>query len=290
MKLGVICDGISRDLGHAVDVMDEFGLEYAELQFVGEKEVGDHNKQEIADIDALLKDRGKPVSCLSRHVFAGMTSENRAGDELHTKHMDALKRVIEMAHIVGSPLVRIMTQKKEQILWGENGAEQWNVAKGAWDTMAPMIAPAVELARSEGVTLVVETGNGTMVNSNYTARRLIDELNAVDALKVLWDPANNCWCHELAYPDGYDTLKGGYLGHLHIKDVQVDTPRATLSVRKMGEGQLAGLFQPIADALRSDNYQGVVSFESVYHPGDGDFEAGFRQCIGQFKTLFGTPS
>ena len=29
--------------------------------------------------------------------------------------------------------------------------------------MAPMIAPAVELARSEGVMLAVETGNGTMV-------------------------------------------------------------------------------------------------------------------------------
>ena len=29
MKLGVICDGISRDLRHAVDVMDEFDLEYA---------------------------------------------------------------------------------------------------------------------------------------------------------------------------------------------------------------------------------------------------------------------
>ena len=35
MKLGVICDGISRDLAHSVDVMDEFDLEYAELQFVG---------------------------------------------------------------------------------------------------------------------------------------------------------------------------------------------------------------------------------------------------------------
>ena len=27
MKLGVICDGISRDLSRALDVMDEFGLE-----------------------------------------------------------------------------------------------------------------------------------------------------------------------------------------------------------------------------------------------------------------------
>ncbi|WP_281931601.1 sugar phosphate isomerase/epimerase family protein [Roseibium album] len=287
MKLGVICDGISRDLKHALTVMDEFGLDYAELQFVGEKEVGDHTKEEIAGIKALLDGHGKPVSCLSRHVFAGMTTANRAGDELHTKHMDALKRVMEMAHVVGSPLVRIMTNKKEQILWGKGGAEKWNVAKGAWDASLPLIAPAVELARSEGLTLVVETGNGTMVNSNYTGRKLIDDLDAKDALKVLWDPANNCWCHERAYPEGYEELRGGYLGHVHIKDVLVDTPRATLEVRRMGEGQLADQFQPMAEALRADAYDGVISFESVYHPGNGDFEAGFRLCIDRFREIFG---
>lgn len=299
MKLGVICDGISRDLRHAVDVMDEFGLDHAELQFVGETEVGDHSPNEIRDIDRLLRDRGKPVSCLSRHIFAGMTTANVPGDDLHTRHMDALKRVIEMAHVVGSPLVRIMTNKKEQILWGHNGAEKWNVAHGAWDRTLPLIAPACDVARDAGVTLVVETGNGTMVNSNWTARKLIDDLDARDVLKILWDPANNCWCHEEAWPRGYETAmpadcavsdqgkKDGYLGHIHIKDVQVDTPSATLEVRRMGEGQLADQFQPIARALRADGYDGVISFESVYHPGNGDFEAGFRLCIDRFKALFG---
>ncbi len=287
MKLGVICDGISRDLAHAVDVMDEFGLEYAELQFVGDTEVGDHSAQEVRAINQLLRDRGKPVSCLSRHVFAGLTTANVAGDADHTRHMDALKRVIEMAHIVGSPLVRIMTSKKEQILWGHGGAETWNVAHGAWDKTLPLIAPAVALARAEGVTLVVETGNGTMVNSNYTARKLIDDLDAKDTLKVLWDPANNCWCHETAFPDGYDAVKDGYLGHVHIKDVLVDTPRATLTVKKLGTGQLADQFAPMAAAMRRDGYDGVISLESVYHPGNGDFEAGFRQCIDTFKGHFG---
>ncbi|MXN64100.1 TIM barrel protein [Stappia sp. GBMRC 2046] len=287
MKLGVITDGISRDLAHALDVMDEFDLEYAELQFVWDKEVGDHTREETGRIKALLEAHGKPVSCLSRHIFAGMTTANRPGDELHTRHMDALKRVIYMAHALSSPLVRIMTSKKEQILWGHHGAEVWNVAKGAWDALPPLIAPAVELAKAEGVTLVVETGNGTMVNSSYTARKLIDDLDAKDVLKVLWDPANNCWCHETAYPDGYEELRGGYLGHIHIKDVHADTPRATLEVRPMGEGQLGDQFDPIAQALRSDGYAGAISYESVYHPGNGDFEAGFRQNIGAFKRIFG---
>ena len=74
-------------------------------------------------------------------------------------------------------------------------------------------------------------------------------------------------------------MKDGYLGHIHIKDVQVDTPRATLAVRRMGEGQLADQFQPIADALRRDGYDGVISFESVYHPGNGDFEVRPWNCM-----------
>ncbi len=287
MKLGVICDGISRDLAHALRVMDEFDLDHAELQFVWDAEVGDHSPEEIARIDAMLKDRGKSVSCLSRHIFAGMTKENVPGDGEHTRHMDALKRVIDMAHVVGSPLVRIMTPRKEQILWGSNGAEKWNVAHGAWDAMLPLIAPAVDVARDAGVTLVVETGNGTMVNSNWTARKLIDDLDAKDALGILWDPGNNCWAHERAWPDGYETARGGYLRHTHIKDVLVDTPKATLEVRRMGEGQLAEQFAPIAAAMNADGHDGVVSLESVYHPGNGDFEEGFRLCVDRFKRIFG---
>ena len=286
MKLGVICDGISRNLDYALTVMDEFNLEYAELQFVGDTEVGDHTNEEISEIRATLNKHNKSVSCLSRHVFAGLTYKTQPGDLEHQKHMDALKRVMDMAHAVESPLVRIMTIKKEQILWGMNGAEKWNVAKGAWDSLIPIVAPAVELAKKEGLKLVVETGNGTMVNSNYTARKLIDELNAKETLKVLWDPGNNCWCHELAYPDGYNEIKDGYIGHIHIKDVKVNTPHSTLEVKKMGEGQLANLFKPIVEALRTDNYEGVISFESVYHPGNNNFEDGFRQCINIFKKYF----
>ena len=288
MKTGVITDGISRDLDHALSVMDEFGLDHAELQFIGDKEVGDLDDAERAAALELVRKHGKVISCISRHLFAGMMMATaKPGDAQHQSHMEALKRCIDMAHQFGCKTVRIMTGKKEAILWGAHGAEKWNIAHGAWEAQMPLIAPAVELARAEGVILVVETGNGTMVNSCYTARKLIDDLDAKDTLKVLWDPANNCWCNETAYPDGYELLRDGYLGHIHIKDVQADLPRATLEVRPMCEGQLADQFQPIADTLRADRYGGVISYESVYHSGDGDFEAGFRQNIGRFLKLFG---
>ena len=288
MKLGVITDGISRDLGHALAVMDEYGLDWAELQYIGAKEVGDLDAAERTVALELIRKHDKRVSCISRHLFAGMPmATSKPGDDLHTKHMDALKRCIDMAHQFGCKTVRIMTGKKEQILWGSHGAEKWNVAHGAWDAQLPLIAPAVELAKAEGITLAVETGNGTMVNSCFTARKLIDDLNAKSTLMTLWDPANNCWCGERAWPDGYNEIRDGYLGHIHIKDVYADPPRATLEVRPMGQGQLADQFAPIAAALRADGYDGVISFESVYHPGNGDFEAGFRGNIGLFMEIFG---
>jgi hypothetical protein len=55
----------------------------------------------------------------------------------------------------------------------------------------------------------------------------------------------------------------------------------------MGEGQLGPLFNDMAEALRKDQYEGVISFESVYHPGNGNFEDGFRKCIDKFKKIFG---
>ena len=84
MKLGVITDGISRDLAHALAVMDEFGLAHAELQYVWDKQVGDLDAAERRRVRELLQRHGKPVACLSRHVFAGITTANRPGDPQHS--------------------------------------------------------------------------------------------------------------------------------------------------------------------------------------------------------------
>ncbi len=127
----------------------------AELQFVGEHEVGDHSASEI-------------------------------------KETDALKRVIGMAHVVGSPLVRIMTGRKENILRRHNGAGKWNVARGAWDRTLPLIAPAVDLARSEGVSLATQTGDALKAQFAHfpdviagKAPPLVPARSAIRSLKII---------------------------------------------------------------------------------------------------------
>jgi sugar phosphate isomerase/epimerase len=262
-KLGVITDGISRDFERALTVMTEAGLEYAELQFLWDKEVGDLNDQEMAKAQALVKQFQVKVSCISRHNFVG----------------------IVMAKEFDCPLVRIMSFRRDMILFGKGGAEHWVVAKGAWDKLKQLLTPPVELAEQEGITLVLETGNNAMVPSAYLGRKLVDEMGS-DRLKILWDPGNSLYANELPFPDGYDALKGGSLGHFHIKDAIVDMPKATVEFCEMGTGQMAPTFEPIANGLKADGYDGVISLESVYRPEGGSFEDGFKASVGLFKKVF----
>ena len=104
---------------------------------------------------------------------------------------------------------------------------------------------------------------------------------------MLWDPANALYSTEAAFPDGYEALRGGYLGHIHLKDVVVEIAKASISCRKLGTGQMAPFLVDIAAALEADGYAGSISLESVYRPLAGSFEDGFRASVGAMKEMFG---
>ena len=285
-KLGVITDGISREFEHALAVMNEFDLDQAELQFLWDKEVGDLDDRQINRVQSLVKAHNVEVSCISRHIFGGLllSAQSLDGHE-YQAHLAALNRCIDMAQALDCGLARIMAFRKEMILFGSNGAEEWNVATGAWDKTVRLIARAVEIAEDRDITLVVETGNNAVITSAYLARKLIDEIGS-EKLKVLWDPANSLYCAEAPFPDGCEALRGGYLGHVHLKDVNVAIHKATVQCRSLGEGDMGAHLPDMASALKADDYAGAISLESVYRPPGGSFEDGFRSSVETFKRLF----
>ena len=65
-KLGLITDGVSRDFEHALNVMAGAGLEYAELQFLWDKQVGELDEAELKRVGELLDSHQMKVSCISR--------------------------------------------------------------------------------------------------------------------------------------------------------------------------------------------------------------------------------
>jgi len=179
-----------------------------------------------------------------------------------------------------------MSFRKEMILFGSHGAEIWNVSRGTWDKLVKLMKVPVRIAEEGGVTLVVETGNNGMINSAYLGRKLIDELD-MNHLKVLWDSCNCLYSNEPVYPDGYESLKAGYIGHIHLKDALVDISKATIRCTALGEGHMAPYLEPLAKALKRDAYGGVVSLESIYRLDGGSFEDGFRTSVNVIKQLFG---
>ncbi len=284
-KLGVITDGISRDFEQALTVINETGLACAELQFLWDVEVGDLSDAQLDHAQRLVAAHGVEVSCISRHIFGGLAlGEQETDSPAYLDQLAALRRCIDMANALDCRLVRIMSFRKEMILFGSQGAEQWVVSRGAWDKLKALLMPALEIAAERGVRLVVETGNNAMINSAWLARKLIDELGS-EHLQTLWDPANSLYCAESPWPAGYEALRGA-LGHIHIKDVLVDMPKARVDCVPLGSGQMTPYLEQIAAALAADAYAGSVSLESVYRPRGGSFADGFRASADKFKALF----
>ena len=285
-KLGVITDGISREFEHALTVMNETGLEYAELQYLWEKEVGDLNDAEIAKAQSLLKVHEMKVSCISRHNFAGMlVGHTEVGDGNYNRHMDSLQRCIDMALELGTNVVRIMSFRREMILFGSSGADYWVTSTGAWDKLLKLLESPVKLAEEKNINLVLETGNNAMVPSAWLGKKLIDDVGS-DRLRILWDPANSLYANEPTYPDGWEALKDGYIGHFHIKDAKVNMPHAHVEFCEMGKGDMAPYLEPLANEMKLNNYNGYISLESVYRPDGGSFEDGYRASLPKFKELF----
>ena len=285
MKLGVITDGISTDLEHALQVMNEYEIEYAELQFVWDNEVGDHSAEEIKRMKSLLNHHGVKVVSITRHNFAGLSiKDTTTEDEVYKKHMEGLKRCIVMARELETDTVRIMSGRKEMIIFGENGAEKWVASTGSWEKLLELMQPPVKLAESEGITLAVETGNNAMITSGYLARKFIDDMGSKN-LKVIWDIPNTLYCTDIPYPDAYEQLKG-HISHIHIKDCLSDIARATVKFCALGTGDLAPYLEKLASAFKKDGFARVICYESVYRPTDGTFEDGFRDSFPVLKRLF----
>mgnify|MGYP001241259007 FL=1 len=285
-KLGVITDGISREFEHALTVMNETGLKYAELQYLWDKEVGDLNDAEITKAQSLIKSYEMQVSCVSRHNFAGMlVGDTEVGDENYNRHMDGLQRCIDMALELDTNVVRIMSFRREMILFGSMGADHWVTSTGAWDKLLKLLELPVKLAEEKNINLVLETGNNAMVPSAWLGKKLINDIGS-DCLRILWDPANSLYANEPTYPDGWEALKDGYIGHFHIKDAKVNMAHAHVEFCEMGKGDMAPYLEPLANEMKLNNYNGYISLESVYRPEGGSFEDGYRASLPKFKELF----
>lgn len=285
-RSGVILDGISQEVPHALDVAQASGFSFVELQYLWGQEIGTLSDEQIGHLRRLLAERNLAVSCLSHHIFNGYGVQpglegQARNDARYREDLALLERCLGIAEALDCPLVRVFSFRKEMVLWGA----EFVTAHGAWDALLRRMEEPLRLAEAAGRTLVVETGIGSNVVSGRLAARLIDELQT-DHLRILWDPCSSLFSTERPFPDGYEAVRD-YLVHLHLKDGRVDIPGATFEFLPLGTGQMAPFYAPLIAALEADGYGGTVSLEAVYVPPSGDREEGFRRSLPLFQKLVG---
>ena len=280
-KLGTITDGISRDFEYALDTMVETGLEYVELQYLWEKQVGDLTDADIERVKGLIEERNLKVSCISHHNLSALPVDTAVDASAYRGHIATLQRCIDVAQALGTNLVRIFSFRKEMVLFGAEPV----ISEDAWTTLLNRLEEPLRIADAAGVTLVIETAISGNVTSAHLARKLIDELDAPH-LKVLWDPCSSLYCTEIPYPNGYEIIRE-HIAHVHLKDGVVDLPAATFDFCAMRQGQMDPYYNDIVNALKRDGYDGAISLESVYTPVGGTREDGFRESLPVFMELVG---
>ena len=280
-KLGTITDGISRDFEYALDTMVETGLEYVELQYLWEKQVGDLTDADIQRVKSLIASRNLKVSCISHHNLSALPVETPTDAPAYRSHISTLQRCIDVAQALGTNLVRIFSFRKEMVLFGADPI----ISEGAWTTLLNRLEEPLRIADAADITLVMETAISGNVTSAFLARKLIDTLGAPH-LKVLWDPCSSLYCTEIPYPDGYEVIRE-HIAHVHLKDGIVQLPAATFDFCAMRQGQMDPYYNDIVDALKRDGYAGAISLESVYTPVGGTREDGFRESLPVFMELMG---
>lgn len=280
-KLGTITDGISRDFEYALDTMVETGLEYVELQYLWEKQVGDLTDADIERVQGLIAARNLKVSCISHHNLSALPVDTAVVAPAYREHITTLQRCIDVAQALGTNLVRIFSFRKEMVLFGAEPV----ISEGAWTTLMNRLEEPLQIADAAGITLVMETAISGNVTSAFLARKLIEALD-VPHLKVLWDPCSSLYCTEVPYPDGYEVIRE-HIAHVHLKDGVVNLPAATFDFCAMRQGQMDPYYNDIVEALKRDGYEGAISLESVYTPVGGTREDGFRESLPVFMELMG---
>ena len=144
-----------------------------------------------------------------------------------------------------------------------------------WGILLSKFEQPLRMAERQGFVLAIETCFLNNVSSASLASTFMDKLQS-DHMRVLWDPGNTLFFHEVPYPDGYELVKD-YLVHVHIKDGVVDSPNCSFELCAPGQGQVK-TFPEILKRLTDDNYQGVVSLEPEYAPPNGTAEDGAREA------------
>lgn len=272
MKIGIFCDEISQDFGHALEVIKELGVEYVELRSMWGKNLMDLSPNELKRVKELIERRNLKVSAIAspflKCQLKGKPNKvlgdtHLAQGKSYTEHLKILEHSFELAKVFGTNIVRVFS------FWRKG-----NLTEEILEEIVQRFKTPIRRAEDKNVILALENEHDCFIGSGKESRRFLESISSKN-VGLIWDPGNAYFTGEVPYPDGYNLVKDQIV-HVHIKDAGKDEKGKPIWL-PVGKGEIdfRGQFQ----ALKEDNFQGVISLETHYIPEGGSAEEGTRESF-----------
>jgi sugar phosphate isomerase/epimerase len=261
-RLSVINDEISQDFDHACSVAaHDFGLQWIELRSMWDKNVSELDADGVAKARGILAKYNLRVTDIASPLFkadwpgAPQSKESPRRDQFHAdfdfKQQDALLlRCIGLAKAFETDRIRCFD------FWRLDDQKPYREA------INQKLREAASTCAKSNLILLLEN---EMACNTATGEEAAETLKAVPEPNFMlnWDPANAAtFAGNTPYPDGYNLLPKGRIGHCHSKDV-VRKPGGKWEWAPVGAGVVdwVGQFR----ALERDGYRFAVSLETHWH-------------------------
>jgi sugar phosphate isomerase/epimerase len=211
-QLSVITDEIDQDIEKILPTLKQYEIQAVELRNIWGKNIISFNDEELAKLKGILDENGMGVSNIAGPLFkvhAPWTKMHKAGSGNFSTDIEmsrnALGRAIEIIKFFGARRTRVFGY----VCLGKYTDDQWRM-------LVNDITAFVDMAKQEGVEVVMENEAACMVNTWASTLRILEDIPD-SSFKLLLDPGNYFMKGEIHAPVTYDVVKDR-VGHHHIKD------------------------------------------------------------------------
>ena len=222
LKLCAFADEADPKLDAQIDMMLTNGIPYLEMRGVDGKNVADLTDDEVAAAVARLNAAGLKVWSLGSPAGKTKITDDFSFEE------QRFERLLHIADLTDAKCIRLFS------FYGTEGKDEY------FDEVCARLSRFIEMAKEHGVVLCHENEKGIYGD---TPERCIRLMEALPALKAVYDPANFLQC-------GVDTLTAWdelapYIYYMHIKDC---APDGQIVPPGEGVGQIGALLSRYAKA------------------------------------------
>lgn len=279
IPIAAVTDEFSPKLSEALPVMNEIGMNAAELRVIDGKNILDLDLEELKRAKDALDAAGLPVISIASPLLKCVLPNGPELDGRFQHDVFASKHTFEdqsrlteqafkVARFFGTRIIRVFSY--------------WRTVKPemCFDAIIDAFSRLAKQAEKENMIIGVENEHACNLGTAEETARVLD-LVPHPNLMIVWDPANALVAGETPFPGGYSLLPRHRVVHVHAKDCHMEGDKpiwGPLGTRNVPwKEQIA--------ALVADEYRGFISLETHWlGPGGNKLEAS-RICGWNLKGL-----